>query len=458
MEKYCLNIEFKNVDLNNYFIKTDFEFKKFHADLHVSSDAIEFHIHYDSIQYLGEKIGMWLKNISWEKFTANIELSGFEKTNNLQKIDLSESSVTSFKITNSLSYNSQSLIVLKIDSIKFYWESNKDYLNTGSFHFHDTGFKVVQPFYGILSPNDENNFGFSRMNGCEEYYTLEKSKFRPEFMFNSKDSKSKNVAQITKIPLITFKYSENISEKEAFHYGEAIKLIASFYFHTPIEYKRIYINLKEYSLVIINTVQQFYPKQLEGLHDFDIFWNFPKFLKANWQENILKNYNLLYKAIELFNQSSLVSDNSKFLIRYNIIEIFNKLPKIKDTYTTKGTKQEKKLAYQNALENILSTLEDNEHESFKIKWQATLPNLLKYKPMKGQLEIFLESQNIDISKSPITIKKLTELRNNITHGSLNKIDDNDLRKANILLYRISGILILSHLGINKWKLDINLDL
>lgn len=100
-----------------------------------------------------------------------------------------------------------------------------------------------------------------------------------------------------------------------------------------------------------------------------------------------------------------------------------------------------------------------EHKVYdKAKWQATLPNLLKHKPMKGQLEIFLKSQNIDISKSSITIKKLTELRNNITHRSLNKIDNNDLRKANILLYRISGILILKLLGINKWKLDYNLDL
>lgn len=458
MKKYCLNIEFKNVNLNNYFIKTDFEFKEFKTDLYVSSDTIEFHIHYDSVMYLGEKIGMCLQKMSWKQFTANIKLSGFEKIQNLLKIDLSESSVTNFKNTINLNKKSQSLLILKIDIIKFYWESNKDYLNTGSFHLHDSGFKVVQPFYGILSTNDENNFGFNRMNGCEEYYTLEKSKFRPEFIFNFKDNKSENIAQITKNPLIKFKYSEEISKQEALHYGEAIKLIASFYYHTPIEYKRICINLKEYSLVIINTIQQFYPKQLEGLHGFDNFWNFPKFLKANWQENLLKNYNVLYKAIELFNQSHLVSDNSKFLIRYNIIEICNKLPKIKDSYTTKGTKQEKKLAHKNALENILSTLEDNEHESFKIKWQATLPNLLKYKPMKGQLEIFLESQNIDISKSSITIKKLTELRNNITHGSLNKIDNNDLRKANILLYRISGILILSLLGINEWKLDINLDL
>lgn len=73
--------------------------------------------------------------------------------------------------------------------------------------------------------------------------------------------------------------------------------------------------------------------------------------------------------------------------------------------------------------------------------------------MKNQLVLFLKSQNLDIKSFPISIKDLSNLRNNITHGSINNVDVEQLRKANILLYRISGIIILNLMGIKNWKLD-----
>jgi hypothetical protein len=76
--------------------------------------------------------------------------------------------------------------------------------------------------------------------------------------------------------------------------------------------------------------------------------------------------------------------------------------------------------------------------------------------MKNQLVSFLESQNLEPDTFPITIKVLKDLRNNITHGSVEKVDIELLRKANILLYRISGILILNLMGIKDWELDIKI--
>jgi hypothetical protein len=73
--------------------------------------------------------------------------------------------------------------------------------------------------------------------------------------------------------------------------------------------------------------------------------------------------------------------------------------------------------------------------------------------MKIQLVSFLESQGFDPESFPISIRALKELRNNITHGSIDKVNAEQLRNANILLYRISGILILNLIGITDWKLN-----
>jgi hypothetical protein len=49
--------------------------------------------------------------------------------------------------------------------------------------------------------------------------------------------------------------------------------------------------------------------------------------------------------------------------------------------------------------------------------------------------------------------KIKDIRDKLTHGSINKINHDQLEIANILLYRITGILILNLLGINEWTLD-----
>jgi hypothetical protein len=73
--------------------------------------------------------------------------------------------------------------------------------------------------------------------------------------------------------------------------------------------------------------------------------------------------------------------------------------------------------------------------------------------MKNQLVSFLESQSLEPKTFPVSIKDLKELRDFITHGSIEKVDLETLRKSNILLYRISGILILNLMGIKDWKLN-----
>ena len=104
---------------------------------------------------------------------------------------------------------------------------------------------------------------------------------------------------------------------------------------------------------------------------------------------------------------------------------------------------------------LLETVEISDRAQFRNKW-TSLCGKLDYKPMQSILDRFFTTQNLNTSEFPITISKLKDMRNNITHGSIEKVDMELVRKANKFLYRINGILILNLLGIKEWKLKTEL--
>lgn len=152
----------------------------------------------------------------------------------------------------------------------------------------------------------------------------------------------------------------------------------------------------------------------------------------------------------MFNQSHIVDDYSSFLIRYNIIEICDKSKPENVKFNYKFKKRNSKI-FSEALKIILQNVHDDEHEDFVKRWE-NVKTLLQNKPMKNNLNRFLLQQNIDISIFPIQIETLITLRNNITHGSLNKISQSELHEANKMLYQICGALILNIMNIHNWKL------
>ena len=155
----------------------------------------------------------------------------------------------------------------------------------------------------------------------------------------------------------------------------------------------------------------------------------------------------------MFNQSHIVDSSSRFLICYNIIEICNygsKHSEEKFKQILKGKIQQKK--YNEALQLLLLTIDPIDHKDFSNKWKSLSGNLVK-KPMKSPLLSFFEKQNLNPSSFPISVNGIKELRDNIIHGSIDKIDYDLLEKANILLYRITGILILNLIGIYEWELN-----
>ncbi|KOY86858.1 hypothetical protein AD998_12540 [bacterium 336/3] len=455
---HCLDIEFPNINFDSYYIRGNKVNSVHHAHLYTDVNNIELRFFYDEQTYFGEKLMEWSREINWRKFGSfiKVELTKNHTNKSLQKIDLSEAELIGYKSSSQYYENGKKYIIIKINSLKFYWNPNKEIQNIGEFYLDDKGFRVVEPFYTVFTRKsffkNDGKFEINRMNDSKKFYKLEKSSFRPEFDVHSSDNKKDRTATIIKKPKIQFKYQNGITEEKAILYGDVVLMLASFYHHIKIDYTIRKIYLKEYTITT-KTIEQKNYYDIDGnLQGFGINWDFNKFLQSSWQVETLRNFILLSKAIELFNQALLVDNYSAFLIRYNIIEICDKQKQDAEKFTSSLTKQQIKIKHGEALEKLLETIIPNEHEDFRKRWQDVQANL-QNKPMKNQLISFLESQNLDINSFPIKIKDLKDLRNNITHGSISKVDVEQLRKANILLYRISGILILNLMGIKDWKLN-----
>ncbi len=458
-EFHCLDIEFPNVDFSSYHIKSKSEIEKIHhAHLYANKDEIELKIFYDDLTYFGEKFSVWSDTINHKKFGSFIKVKATENHTNerIQKIDISEAKLFGLSSGSNYYEGEKKYIIVKIDTVKFYWNTNEENKNTAEFYLDDKGFRIVNPFYGIFGPKtffkNDGKFEINRMNDSTKFFKLGKSSFRPEFNVYSKDNKKDRTATIIKEPKIQFKYKDGVTEEEAVFYGDVVLMLASFYHHIKIDYTLRRIHLPENTITIKNIEQKNFFDTSGNLWGFEINWDFNKFLQVSWQKETVKNFALLSKAITLFNQSHLVDNSSAFLIRYNIIESCDKQKQENVKFSIVLNKKDTKVRQNEALEKLLETIDKKEHEDFKKRWQ-NVHSLLQNKPMKNQLVSFLENQNLDPNTFPVNIKDLKELRDNITHGSIDKVDAEKLRKANILLYRISGILILNLMGIKDWKLN-----
>ncbi len=146
---HCLEIEFINVDFDTYYIKGKTKISKvFHTHLYANKEEIELKIFYDDKSYFGEKLMTWTSKIDWKKFGSFIKVGLTKNHTNerLQKVDLSEAKFLGS--TNSTNYyeNGKKYIIVKIDTIKFYWNPVEHENNTAEFYLDDKGFRVVEPY------------------------------------------------------------------------------------------------------------------------------------------------------------------------------------------------------------------------------------------------------------------------------------------------------------------------
>lgn len=457
IDPYCLNIEFPEVDLSPYNDDNLQMSRFYHAHLYLRKDEIELRIFYEYKSSFGEKLEAWISQHDFTKFgkfiKVNVDNHIFKHLNN---IDFSDSKLIS--ISNGTNYyeDNQKYVTLYFDTVKLYWSTKQAKKNTADFYLDDKGFRIVEPFYGLFAPQspilNNGKFEMKRMKDSDQFFEFQKCSFRPEFSFYWKDSRKDRTPTIVKEPKIRFKYNNPVTEEEALYYGEVVLLLASFYYHINIEYTSLQIHVAEHSIIIKRIEEKNFLDKRGGLNGFGIVGSFQDFLHLNWKAGVHDNYSVLLKAIKLFNQSLIVDDSSAFIIRYNIIEICGKKTPEDSKWKFNLEKSDIQSFFVDIKERIKNVIDDSDRAAFESKWPS-VEKTIQSKSLRKQLEDTFQKNNIDSTALPIRTNKIVELRNYITHGSLESVNSEELRKANILLYRISGILILNLMGVREWSLN-----
>ena len=448
---YLMNVSFPGVSFDAWepgSKKTDLSHV---ARLYTRKTEIELQVYFDASTRFDRKFAEWLGKINWAQFGSLIQISNESQNQGLQRIDLSAASLVGASFGRDDS-NDVHTFSIKLNSVKLYRDPNTEKPNTAEFYLDDSGFKLVSGFYSILWELDEG-FKIQRMTDSEDFYKLAKSEFRPEFDFSTQDDKSASTATITKHPKIQFRFSDTVTEQQAWLYGDIVRLLGSFFFRTNLTYSRSIVYLPE-STVVVKTINNATVNTHDGgLSQFGLGGSFSKFLKTNWQAETQSNYEKLSTAIRLFNQSIITDGSTTFLIRFNIIEVCMKgmTQDDKERFNQILSSSNVSDKYDQALNILLETVSAEDHEMFKKKWIG-VKDKMQFKPMKSPMEEFLRDQKFQLNEFPIPFNKLKSIRDSLTHGSINSVSSEELRKANILLYGVAGILILNLIGPYDCKL------
>lgn len=451
MEHYCFDIIFPEKLIDFVSPKENDKSHKFHAHLYTKESSIELRIFF-GFNFITPEFSSWLDNGSLEKAFAECVVKNINKENCTQKIDLSKSKIIGYSFGGNQNENGLGeYFKITLSSVRIYIDSSINKLNSADFYMNEVGFDLVKDFHSLLFGNN-GEFKISRMKGREVFYKFGNFEFRPEFDFNYSDDRNETKAIIEKKPKIKFTFSKESSEKEILRCAEIVRLLGSFYMHNNIEYNFSRIHLQNSTLLIYKSKVKDYRQTDLGLQGFGLKWDFHDLLQSNWQLPALKNFKIISKVIPLFNQAMLVDHHSSLLIRYNILEISkgNKDSEKKE-FDFLLTGNAKKKNNNEALSILLQSVKSEDHSEFKKRWND-VSGFLNSKPMMSPLNKFIQNHGIPIKEMPLNFKEIKEIRDYITHGSLDKVNKQQLEKANILLYGITGVLILKLFGVNEFDL------
>lgn len=380
-----------------------------------------------------------------------VEISKTEEV--LQKIDLTNSRI---KFVKSVQVeNNNEFFTISLDQILIHKKYNfKDDIGIARVFLNKDGFDLVKNFYSIFTMNaKKGNFGISRMNGMSSYYKIGKLKFRPEFEYKYSDSREKTIFTVEKIPILKFIFPESIGEEILIKKINIVCNLTSFYLGNIIDYHSIYAFKSNVNLSLTKIIKESSGLKVDSINYFLNVKGIDSFLNSNWSDNYLLEQKKINKAIENYLHSRFVNLNSKFLLLYNIIEVLmSGKSNSNEKFELIVDDQKKEKIYENVLKELKETISENDYSDFENKWDI-LKNKIAFKPMKSPLVEFLKENNIENKDLQIGIDKIKEIRDKITHGSINSLKMNVIKEANQDLYGIAIKLILNQLGLKKfWEI------
>ena len=430
---YRIKLKFKNEEISS---------KIFDSELHVSDKVILIKIIDSDIKSRVDSLFM-ISEKALSLFQVNFDIIQTEVS-----LILSESRI--YKIESFHTDDSKRFFSIYLTKITLVFPNKHKYLtNQGKAFLNDNGLKIVNTFYSFFTNiRDKNQFSISRMKGMEDFYeTSNTITFRPELDFANNEKRGSKEFTITKIPTIYYRF-EDLDYYEIRNSIGIICNFLSFCFGIRIYYKKLIYRTEDAIYIYRDTS----PENKTFVSDFSVVfhylnenYNIERVLKTDWYHNYRANEKKFNKAIDNYLHSREVELSASFLLLFNIIEIFN----IKqETYRFKF-KNNKDEVFKEAF-NIISNLleDDNDFDLLKDKWNG-LVSKLEFKPMKSPLEETLNTNNIIPTNLGYSFKQLKRTRDKLTHGSVNTIDEKDLKSQISCLRKITMLLLLSNLGFKE---------
>jgi len=444
MRDFIFDISFKNVDFD-IFLSDRLPFpKSFSSKLSVNDDEIILELKIPSTpSNYRYKLFSWISSIITNDFGNHIEALNFEEED-LIGIDFSNTSYL-----KAIQNYDLDIVIIHIDTVSISYKTED--INYKAFVvLNENGFNLVNEFYSLLMFK-EDKFVYEKKNSNK--FIGHQCEFYPHFSFRYTTKRKSNKDEIIKIPQLNFEFEKSETIDSARKKINSILITSSFYLHQKIRIKECTIHLNNRRTHIINTLVKDYPTKVSNLRSFGYRKRLDEFFLINWSEAYLK-YEKLEKVINIFIESLYpIGGATKFLMRFNILEtcMENKSGKQEEFEFT----EDLEIIY-NRVENILLSklLNEKEIPIFKEKRNSIL-NKIKVKPIKSPIQEFLLNKNIPVNEMPISLSKLKRVRDKLTHGSVS-LYENDLYQHNVLMYRLSGVLIMDLIGLKEWKLNLKL--
>ena len=449
-EHYCFDIEFDTNDIDTAYDRGNNTpiAKTHHAHLYESHERIEIKVYFDVKTDLDKKLMEWTAKINWRKFGQYIKSSNATQNPRMLNLSFEKAQLKGVSSSSSNIEGQFNYFLINVDWVHIEWQANHEEHNTAEFYLNPAGFKVASSFYAPLFGFDNK---FESQRRSEKYFKIDAVEYRPEFSFGYSDNSKSTEIKIMKAPFLKFK---NVADEESIvKYANMVCSALSFFYQNNITYFFVRIRLPLKTVAIRKLLSPQVDYSANSLWHLNYHKPLEKYLESDWHIGFLQNREKLFKAIQNYVQAFQVDESSRYLLLYNILEVMmSGTANAEQKFTSALNEQEENKKYQEALTVLLTTIPETEHELFKDKWKG-IKGKLTYKPQKSPLKELLISISLNPDNFPISIDRIKEIRDKLTHGSINSVKRDELEKATLLIYRITGILILNRMGISEWKLD-----
>lgn len=425
---HCVDLNFKNKSISD---------ETFHAHVFIKRKEIFIRIFADENSNLDTQFMISLN--SFGKFDDNFLIikSEFQFLTEGSKIYQARS----FEHNSSGSFFSIFLTSICIIRPNVH----KEDINCGRAYLNHNGLNIVNNFYSFFTNfRDKNKYEISRMNGMHDFYSFSNIEYRPELDFSSNEQRASKGFTVKKIPIIYFKFKELTYDNSKNHI-DTICSFLSFCYGVRVIYNKFIYRTSDYIYVYYNNEKldlKYKSKFATIFSHLKDNYRIENILKTNWDKKYLEKKTKIDKAIDNCLHSSEVESSAKYLLLFNIIEIFS--TKItEDKFDLNNSKEQNLI---NAYEILKQTLKNEEDIIlFKKKWDGII-NKIFIKPLEGNLENILISNNIKSQEFGFSFNELKKIRDKLTHGSVNSIKEEKLKEYIFAIRKICICLILSQLG------------